>query len=147
MVGYITTDDLWRKWARDRGMTAPASTDVGELAQHYYRAADADVAASDDLRALLESSMPLREQVSQANQMANEARGWLLLVEEAIERAGGWVDPYRSTTVVLDGTGREVPREDRGLVVEVVPGSVRRPPVGTAPLAPSPVRTRSAVGW
>lgn len=147
MVGYITTDDLWRKWARDRGMTAPASTDVSELAQHYYRAADADAAASDELRALLESPTPTREQVSRAKQLANEARGWLLLVEEAVERAGGWVDPYRSTTVVLDGTGREVPRETHGLVVEVVPGSVRRPPVDTGAQASSLVRSQSVVGW
>jgi hypothetical protein len=146
MVGYITTDDLWRKWARDRGMTAPASTDVGELAQHYYRAADADAVASDELRVLLDSSMPTREQVSQANQAANEARGRLLLVEEAIERSGGWVDPYRPSTVVIDSHGQEVPRETLPSAIEVVLAVPRRS-AAAALLQAAIVRPASALGW
>lgn len=146
MVGYITTDDLWRKWARDRGMTAPASTDVGELAQHYYRAADADTRAGEALRAVLDSPASIREHVSQANRAANEARGRLLLVEEAIERSGRWVDPYRSTSVVIDSRGQEVPRETLSSAIEVVPEAPRRP-AATTILPGAIVRPASAVGW
>ncbi len=146
MAGYITTDDLWRKWARDRGMSAPASADVGELAQHYYRAADADDKAREVLGRLLRAPASTHEKVEHASQALHEARGRVALVEEAIERAGGWVDLYRSSTVVMDAGGREVPREEPA-IAEVVPTAAAHEAGGSPVLLAAKGRRASAVGW
>lgn len=145
MVDYISTDDLWRKWARDRGLTAPASTDIEPLARDYYEASDVDAVAHASLRELLASEGPSRDAVASATERAHEARARVVLVEGAIESVGGWVDPYRSTSVVMDAAGRPVhPDGLRRSAVESVP--VRTPSARDVRVAAVRARTPSVVG-
>lgn len=149
MSSFITTDDLWRKWARDRDLYDPGTKGMVQLARDFYAASDADTDAARALHSVSRIPGAEPEQVVASSRDFNVARGRLMLVQEAIEQVGGSLDFNRSGAVVLDAAGCPIPRGTPAdhPVHEVVRSRSPRPADHAVAAGAGVGRPVRAVGW